>query len=130
MDAAVTIGDVIRFHHVNLGVLPDQLDQEMSWLVDVLGYRRLAAGPEMTALGANWFEAADGSQVHLSKDEDHRPAGRAHVAVEVDDLARVADRLRQTGQRFEMSERPDLTVVLCRDPAGNRWELRSAAASA
>jgi catechol 2,3-dioxygenase-like lactoylglutathione lyase family enzyme len=118
------MGPVARFHHVNLGILPDQLEAEMAWLVEVLGYRRLATSAELTAMGANWFEADDGSQVHLSPDKEHRPAARAHVAVEIDDVEDVAGRLRARGDEFRTSESPELTVVFCRDPGGNRWELR------
>jgi len=116
---------VPRFHHVNLGVLPEQVDDEMAWLVEVLGYRRMAITPELNAMGARWFEADDGSQVHLSTDEEHHPARRAHVAIELDDIDAVSSRLSARGQAFEANQRDGMTVLLCRDPAGNRWELRS-----
>ena len=98
----------------------------MEWLVDVLGYRRIVPPAEIAAMGANWFEADDGSQVHLSVDEEHQPARRAHVAVEIDDAAATSERLQDRGDDFRTSETPQLTVIFCRDPAGNRWELRAA----
>jgi catechol 2,3-dioxygenase-like lactoylglutathione lyase family enzyme len=116
-----------RFHHVNLGVPVDGVAEEGAWLVDVLGYRRLDPGEELAAMGACWYEADDGSQVHLSGDEEHRPAARAHVAVLFDDLDPVRRRMTDRGERFTLSERDDLTVLFCRDPAGNRWELRQQA---
>jgi len=115
---------VPRFHHVNLGVPVDGIEQETDWLVDVLGYRRLDAGPELAAMGACWFEADDGSQVHLSGDAEHRAAARAHVAVVFDDLDPVCRRIEGRGDDFTMSEGTGIRVLLCRDPAGNRWELR------
>jgi catechol 2,3-dioxygenase-like lactoylglutathione lyase family enzyme len=118
-----------NFHHVNLGVPPDSVDTEAAFLVDVLGYRPMAMDDQLRRMGARWFEAEDGSQVHLSADADHRPAGRAHVAVEYGtELTEVEGRLHAAAVDFEPSERPGFPrIVICRDPAGNRWELRGSA---
>jgi catechol 2,3-dioxygenase-like lactoylglutathione lyase family enzyme len=113
-----------RFHHVNLGVPIDGLDAESDWLVEVLGYQRLDPGGELAAMGACWFETEDGSQVHLSRDPEHRAAARAHVAVVYDDLGPVERALAERGDEFGVSEREELKVLFCQDPAGNRWELR------
>jgi catechol 2,3-dioxygenase-like lactoylglutathione lyase family enzyme len=117
------------FHHVNLGVLPDQFDQEVAWLTEVLGYRRVDPGPELTARGANWYEGDDGGQVHLSRDEDHRPAARAHLAVEMDTLGEVEQRLRDRAVAYEPMTITGTEVLICLDPAGNRWELRAPSAT-
>jgi catechol 2,3-dioxygenase-like lactoylglutathione lyase family enzyme len=113
-----------RFHHVNLGVPVDGIDDESTWLVDILGYQRLDPGGDLAAMGACWFETEDGSQVHLSRDPEHRPAARAHVALEFDDLGPVERRLTEQGRQFSVSDRPEMKVLFCQDPAGNRWELR------
>ena len=115
-----------RFHHVNLGVLPDEVDSEMSFLVEVLGYRRMEMTERLAGIGARWFEADDGSQVHLSLDPEHRPAARAHVAIEYGpQLADVEERLRSQAVDFKEGALPGFPrVVTCRDPAGNLWELR------
>jgi catechol 2,3-dioxygenase-like lactoylglutathione lyase family enzyme len=118
---------VARFHHVNLGVPVDGLEDESRWLVEVLEYRSLDPGPERAARGASWFVADDGTQVHLSLDEDHRPAAKAHVAVEIDDLEPVRQRIEGRGERYRVAEQAELTVLNCTDPAGNRWELRQPA---
>ena len=116
-----------RFHHVNLGIPPDEEDAEIGFLVDVLGYRRIDPGEALASMGALWFEGEDGGQIHLSRDADHRPAAKAHVAVEyADDLDRVGQKLREAGQevdRRQFAEGPE--VLICLDPAGNRWELRA-----
>ena len=112
------------FHHVNLGVPTGGIDLETEWLVDVLGYRKLESPEEFPT--ACWFECDDGTQVHLSQDPDHRPAARAHVALVIDDLAPICGRLEEREYDYQVAQRPDLTVLLCADPAGNRWELRSA----
>ena len=113
-----------RHHHVNLGVPTGQIGSEASFLVDILGYQVLEP-PEELRSRANWFEAEDGSQVHLSEDPEHRPASRAHTAVEYGtDLAKVRDRLVDAGCDFKVFDGLGPQVLFCEDPAGNRWELR------
>ena len=112
------------FHHVNLGVLPEQAEAETAFLVECLGFRPAAA--EGSPAGARWFDAEDGVQIHLSLDPEHRPAARAHVALVLGDaLDEVADRLRAAGHETRSVDRFfDFPVYFTSDPAGNRWELR------
>jgi catechol 2,3-dioxygenase-like lactoylglutathione lyase family enzyme len=114
------------FHHVNLGVPPDDVDAEIDFLMQVLDFRPVPRDEAATAVGARWYQDDDGAQIHLSTDPDHRPAAMAHVAIEYGPaLATVEDRLRQAGVPFDRAELPGFPpVLLCRDPAGNRWELR------
>ena len=64
-------------HHVNLSVPEDGAQTEADWLVAVLGYREVTGGPEITEIVEKmgrrlwWFEADDGSQVHLSPNPAH-----------------------------------------------------------
>lgn len=115
-----------RFHHVNLGVLPDDVDAEARFLVDILGYRAVTPERLPSGIGARWYEADDGSQVHLSLDPEHRAPARAHVAVEYGDaLADVEDRLARAQVEFRRASLEGFPAVsTCRDPAGNLWELR------
>jgi catechol 2,3-dioxygenase-like lactoylglutathione lyase family enzyme len=114
------------FHHVNLGVPPDGVEPEATFLIDILGYHQMVMNDELVRMGARWFEADDGSQVHLSVDPEHRPAARAHVALTYGaQLTDVERRLEKGAVEFDASERPGFPrIVNCRDPAGNRWELR------
>jgi hypothetical protein len=113
-----------RHHHVNLGVPTGGIGAEAGFLVDILGYRKIDPPEELRAR-ANWFEAEDDSQVHLSEDPEHRPAGRAHTAVDYGpDLANVRDRLAHAGLEFATFDGIGPQVIFCTDPAGNRWELR------
>ena len=122
-----------RLHHVNLGVPVDGVEAEEAFLQDVLGYERVPTPPELAekfGRQVRWFEGDDGTQVHLSEDPDHRPAARAHVALEVDsDPAALVALLEQAGLEHAEFDNAGLHVVFCQDPAGNRWELRSAAAT-
>jgi catechol 2,3-dioxygenase-like lactoylglutathione lyase family enzyme len=112
-----------KFHHVNLTIPVGGEDDEAAFLVNILGYQRLPAPEDLPI--AKWFEFADGSQVHLSEDPDHRPSARGHVALELGpDLEVVAQRLDAAGYEVVGFDGPDIRVVFCQDPAGNRWELR------
>jgi catechol 2,3-dioxygenase-like lactoylglutathione lyase family enzyme len=115
---------VPRFHHVNLGVPVGGTEAEEAFLLEVLGYRRVAPPPDL-ADRARWFEGEDGKQIHLSEDPDHRPAARAHVAVEVgNELDELQGRLQRAGREYAAFDGNDVRIVFCADPAGNRWELR------
>jgi catechol 2,3-dioxygenase-like lactoylglutathione lyase family enzyme len=117
---------MLRFHHVNLGVPVGGADAEAAFLVEVLGYRKLPLDPGVGPM-ARWFESEDGKQVHLSEDPDHQPAARAHVAVELgEDLAALEHRLDEMGYDYTAADGADRRTVFCKDPAGNRWELRGA----
>lgn len=119
---------MVAFHHVNLGVPPGGVAQQTSFLIEGLGYESIPAPPELEGRNVNWFRASDGSEVHLSEDPEHRPADRAHVAVVLgDELDEVVDRLNARGTKTELFDGlVGVRVAICRDPAGNRWELRSA----
>jgi catechol 2,3-dioxygenase-like lactoylglutathione lyase family enzyme len=110
---------------VNLGVPVDGLEQETTFLVELLGYRRVEAGPEAQAFGTLWwFEGDDGAQVHLSADPEHRPAARAHTAIRLDDaLDPTLDRLRGAGHECGELAFDGDRLVYTHDPAGNTWEL-------
>jgi hypothetical protein len=114
-----------QMNHVNLGVLPDGVPELSTFLVDVLGYVEVELDDLLRSRGAMWFDAADGTQIHLSRDPEHRPAAMAHVALDLgDDLAAVRERLAAREVEMTVGETRGTHVVLCRDPAGNRWELR------
>jgi catechol 2,3-dioxygenase-like lactoylglutathione lyase family enzyme len=114
---------VPRLHHVNLAVPPGAADAEGEFL-EVLGYRRMSV-PAGFEGRARWFEADDGSQVHLSVDPDHRASAMAHTAIELDGEAdSVIARLDRAGIEHKTIEFDGRTLTFCADPGGNRWELR------
>ncbi len=118
-----------NFHHANLFVAPDKMEAQAAFLTDVLGYRRLDPGERMKGLGANWFQASDGTEVHLGTNP--------HSAIDYGaDLAQVEKRLESAGVAFKAVEgitAPDgtaLRLLICTDPGGNQWELRGRAPTA
>lgn len=118
-----------RHHHVNLGVPPGGLADQRAFL-ELLGYRAVGLTDQQRAIGVQWYEGDDGSQIHLSEDPDHQAPKRAHVAVICDDaeLADVEQRLAAAGIGVREIENPDIRrFLVLKDPSGNRWELRSPA---
>lgn len=106
-----------RFHHVNLPITPENVDDQEHFLTDVLGFGRIAVDDRLRSLGARWFEDEAGNQVHLSS--------TPHVAIEYgSQLAEVEEKLRQAGIESTAGQGKDLRVVTLTDPAGNVWELR------
>ena len=121
-------------HHVNLCVPPTirvdagteqpGTDAEQRWL-EMLGYRGIEAGPEIAAMGqVHWFEADDGTQVHLTVDPEHAPSSRAHTAIRLDDaLDPTVAKLEAAGHRCNTIAFDGDRHVFAHDPAGNLWEL-------
>jgi catechol 2,3-dioxygenase-like lactoylglutathione lyase family enzyme len=115
----------VRLDHVNLCVPTDGVPAETRWLVDILGYQTAEPGPEASRFGTvHWFEAEDGTQVHLTVDAEHRPSGRAHTAIHVGDvLDDVIARVESSGQTTSAITFDGGRHVFATDPAGNLWEL-------
>jgi catechol 2,3-dioxygenase-like lactoylglutathione lyase family enzyme len=115
----------VRLDHVNLSVPEGGVDAEAHWLVDLLGYRSAQPGPESARLGTlHWFEADDGTQVHLTVDPEHQPSKRAHTAIDLgDELDPVIARVEASGQETFTITNDGRRQVFATDPAGNLWEL-------
>jgi catechol 2,3-dioxygenase-like lactoylglutathione lyase family enzyme len=112
-----------RLIHVSLGVPVGGADIESQFL-QALGYTRLATPPDAPTTSRR-FEGVDGVQVHLSEDPGHRAPDRAHVAIDLDSgLDEVAGQLSAAGWEYEVFSFEAYRLIWCRDPAGNRWELR------
>jgi hypothetical protein len=113
------------FHHANLGIPPELAEAEADFLVGILGYRQLDPPKAAADFGARWFEADDGTQVHLSLDPRHTPAAKAHTAIDVHgECDAIVRHLIDAGVRFKATEFDGNRIILCMDPAGNRWEHR------
>jgi hypothetical protein len=119
----------MKAHHVNIAMLPEHIDAEKTFLVDVFGMAELDAG-EFASQGAIWYQCGDTIQLHLSADPDFIPSARAHVALDLgDDMPDVEARLAAGGyEHFEARNDTDRRVFVT-DPGGNRWELRDDSAT-
>ena len=104
-----------------IGIPPDLADAEADFLVGILGYRT-PASPRQRApadFGARWFEADDGTQVHLEP-RPRRTSGAA-MAHTASTWATSSMRLRpaahrSAGVRFKTAEFDGNRIMLCKDP--------------
>jgi len=113
-------------HHASLLVADTR--RSLHFYCDLLGLP-LAARPELGFPGA-WLQVGEGQQIHLlqlaNPDATRgRPAhvGRdRHLALQVDNLAELEQRLSRAGIPFNRS-RSGRSAIFCRDPDGNGLEF-------
>jgi len=119
-------GSAMKLMHV--GLLVTDLEAASGFYGDILGLQR-ASRPDLGFEGM-FFGLDDGGQIHLMKltnpyDGCELPAhgGRdRHVALGVDDLEAIKERLSEARLSFTMS-RSGRAALFCRDPDGNAIEL-------
>jgi catechol 2,3-dioxygenase-like lactoylglutathione lyase family enzyme len=109
--------------HVQLAMPPAREAEARAFYRDLLGIPEKAKPPHLAVRGGCWFET-DAVKVHLGVEDDFRPARKAHPAFIVDDLAALADRLRDAGCRV-VADQPlaGYERLYVDDPFGNRIEL-------
>lgn len=117
---------ILRINHVQLAIPCGLEDQARRFYGEVLGLREIPKPPALAARGGAWFELGD-TQLHLGVDPEFRPAKKAHVAFDVEDLDVVAARCRDAGY----APRPDDQIeghrrFFVEDPFGNRLEVMEA----
>ena len=106
-------------HHVNLSVPEDGAQTQADWLISMLGYEEVTGGPEITEIVEKmgrrlwWFEADDGSQVHLSPNPAHAIVPAVHTAIRLDAAGFETRTTAFDGERH----------AFVTDPSGNLWEL-------
>ena len=98
-------------------------DEARAFYAGLLGLTEVEKPGPMRANGGVWF--AEG--IHVSGEEGFSPPRRAHPALRVDDLDRLAAALAVAGCAVEWDERwPGVRRFYTRDPFGNRVEVVSA----
>ena len=89
----------------------------------LLGFPEVAKPANLAGRGGVWFQTGN-LQVHLGMDATFSPATKAHVAYEVDDLARFRERLAAAGVTIVEDEPlPGFERIYVADPFGNRIEI-------
>lgn len=109
--------------HVQLAMPQGEEGRAREFYCGVLEMTELPKPANLAVRGGCWFEAG-GAHVHLGVEAGFRPAKKAHAALLVDDLARLAARLDRHGHGFAPGE--PLSGYLrgdTHDPFGNRIEL-------
>ncbi|WP_456789496.1 VOC family protein [Cellulomonas sp. P5_C5] len=110
-------------HHVQLMCPPGSEDASRVFYRDVLGLEEVPKPPVLAARGGCWFRGV-GIELHLSVDEDFRPARKAHPGLLVTDLDDWARRLAAAGYPVDWDGNfPGMRRFHSHDPHGNRLEL-------
>jgi catechol 2,3-dioxygenase-like lactoylglutathione lyase family enzyme len=109
--------------HVQLAMPRGAEDEARAFYAGVLGLREVPKPANLAARGGAWFSGGS-LRLHLGVEDDFRPARKAHPALLVEGLARLAARCEAHGHpvtRDEPLEGYDRVYVA--DPFGNRIEL-------
>jgi catechol 2,3-dioxygenase-like lactoylglutathione lyase family enzyme len=106
--------------HVQVMMPPGGEDEARAFYGGLLGLTEIEKPGPMQERGGVWF--AEG--IHVSGEEGFTPPRRAHPALRVDDLDRLAESLAAAGCPVEWDGRwPGVRRFYTRDPFGNRLEL-------
>jgi catechol 2,3-dioxygenase-like lactoylglutathione lyase family enzyme len=106
--------------HVQVMMPEGAEDEARAFYAGLLCLTEVEKPEPMRASGGVWF--AEG--IHVSGEEGFSPPRRAHPALRVDDLDRLAATLAAAGCTVEWDERwPGVRRFYTRDPFGNRVEL-------
>ncbi|MGW6933817.1 glyoxalase [Lentzea sp. NPDC054927] len=112
-------------HHVQVTCPAGAEDDQRAFYGGVLGWSEIAKPPLLAARGGCWFEVPGGGEVHVSVEEDFRPARKAHPAFVVD-VERVAEAVAAAGHQVvwaDPAEIPGRLRFHTFDGAGNRVEF-------
>lgn len=120
---------VLRINHVQLTMPRGLEEQARRFYCDVLGLHEIPKPIGLAGRGGAWF-ALGGAQLHLGVEADFRPAKKAHVALDVDNLDALAAQCRTAGHDPRVDDMvPGVRRFFIDDPFGNRLELVEAPGS-
>ena len=115
---------ILGLHHAQVTIPVGAEDAARRFYCGELGLREVPKPAVLAVRGGFWLEAG-AAQLHVSvEDGVDRRRTKAHVALEVDDLAALRARLEGLGLEIVDGEPiPGLARFDFRDPFGNRMEL-------
>jgi catechol 2,3-dioxygenase-like lactoylglutathione lyase family enzyme len=114
----------VRLHHAQITVPKGQESAARAFYCGVLGLSEIEKPTSLQARGGLWLALGD-IQLHIGTEDDiDRPATKAHLAYEVDDLPAWRERLQAAGATIlESIPIPGYERFEFRDPFGNRVEF-------
>jgi catechol 2,3-dioxygenase-like lactoylglutathione lyase family enzyme len=120
----MSIPSVLGVHHVQITVGKGQDEAARRFYCEVLGLPEVEKPDALKPRGGFWLRVGD-RQVHVGvEDGIDRPATKAHVAYQVDDVEAWRPRLLAAGaQILESVPIPGYRRFEFRDPFGNRVEF-------
>ncbi len=114
---------ITSIDHVQLAMPPGQEQQATGFYSGLLGLQRVAKPPNLEKRGGCWFEGG-AVRLHLGVETDFRPARKAHVALLIEGLAELVQRLTEAGVVLRSDEPLEgYDRVYVDDPFANRVEL-------
>jgi catechol 2,3-dioxygenase-like lactoylglutathione lyase family enzyme len=114
---------IVGIDHVQLAMPPGKEVIAREFYGNVLGLLEREKPDALALRGGCWFEAAD-FKLHLGVETAFRPALKAHPGLLVDDLASLAERLRNAEITVDDASPLDGRArCYVHDPFGNRLEL-------
>ncbi len=114
---------VLGLDHVQLAMPVGEEERAVAFYAGILGIPEVPKPRHLAARGGCWFESGH-LKIHLGVETPFRPAGKAHPAFIVDDLAPLIARLEAGGYPC-LEDQPLDSYHRCyvHDPFGNRIEL-------
>lgn len=114
---------LIAIDHVQIAIPAGGEDMARPFYVGVLGFSEVERPASLAGRGGMWLEAGE-VKLHLGVDPAFHPAGKAHPAFLVGDLAVLEERAGEAGARIERDvPLPGYRRLHVYDPFGNRIEL-------
>ena len=113
---------IVGIDHVQVAAPPGCEDAARRFYGDLLGLAEIEKPAALRARGGVWFEL-----LHVGVEDKFAPARKAHPALRVEGLERLADRLSQAGVEVTWDHAiPGVRRFYVADPFGNRIELTEA----
>jgi catechol 2,3-dioxygenase-like lactoylglutathione lyase family enzyme len=114
---------VLALHHVQLAMPAGCEAMARHFYAGLLGLSEVGKPHNLAYRGGCWFEAGP-VRIHLGVEADFRPARKAHPALLVSDLAKLASALQAAGHPIRRDEPlAGFDRFHVDDPFGNRIEL-------
>jgi catechol 2,3-dioxygenase-like lactoylglutathione lyase family enzyme len=114
---------VVGLDHVQIAAPPGCEPAARRFYGELLGMRELEKPAPLRARGGAWF-ACGGQQLHIGVEPAFAPARKAHPALAVADIDRLAARLAAAGIEVTWDDAlPGVRRCYVADPWGNRLEL-------
>lgn len=112
-----------RLHHVSIPVPEDGFATARAFYGTLLGLHEVPPPEALDPARFCWYDLG-GTELHLFAETDANQSVGRHLALAVDDLARLRERLAKAGVPCEETT-PIVNRPRCfvRDPFGNRIEL-------
>jgi catechol 2,3-dioxygenase-like lactoylglutathione lyase family enzyme len=116
---------ILGLHHAQITVPRGQEERARQFYCGVLGLQEEPKPASLKGRGGLWLRVGDDLQVHVgTEDGVNRDATKAHLAYEVDDVARWRQHLeRHEVKVIDSAPIPGLERFEFRDPFGNRVEM-------